>query len=506
MFEILLLDDEELLCRSLQIKLQHALSNIEHHVVQFQDGYKAIKYTENHRIDLAFIDMKMPHISGLEVIEHIQTISPETIQIVLSAYDDFGYVREAFVRGAIEYLLKPVSISRLKDVIEKCCRQVVQTQDRLDIAELIANHSNYSQLDFTNQLVEDPQYTVIFPGNYYFVIDVYVQHGERIQKIRTWVVDIMKKHFKHGDTVWICVMGKNNHIYLVFNIANAKEASKFIVNSRMYMMMLVKQNLIIAASKLNSEFGSLYTCLRQTESAHITRLINPGKSLYVYDEEFLHINSLDQIYLSDFINIFEYKKLKIIDYLKERINLSFHEKFVKGRSVDELLQGYDSIAFLINTLCEQILRSSGFNRKYILEYNNLSEIREYYLTQLSKLEESLESQYSINIASEAISYIENNFASNLKLSDLADKFHMNYTYISEIIKKETGLTFTSYITRLRMEKARHCLEDNLMSIQQIAQISGYENTHYFSRVFKKHYGVLPSEYRNHAIHDHIHNN
>lgn len=506
MLELLLVDDEELLCRSLQIKLQHALSGIKHHTVYFQDGLEAISYATNNRIDLAFIDMKMPHMSGLEIIERLQTISPETIQIVLSAYDDFGYVREAFVRGAVEYLLKPVSISQLKDVIERCCRRVVQTQDKLDIAELIANHANYSQLEFTNHLTADPQHNVIFPGNYYFVIDVYVQHDERIQRIRTWIVNKIKNLINSDEVIWICVKGKNNHIYLVFNISNSKESSDFMMKVRMYMMVLVKQNLIIAASKLNSGFGSLYSCLQQAECAHVSRLINPGKSLYIYDEKLLHINLSDRKTYNDLEDIFEHKQPRIIDFLKDRIDNFFSEEHIKGGCVDELLITYNSITFIINALSERILLSSESSNRYILEFSSLSEIREFHIEQLSKIAMQMESQFTINITSEAITFIDHNFASNLKLSDLADKFNMNYTYISETIKKETGLTFTAYITQLRMEKAKYYLMENSMSIQQIAQLVGYENTRYFSRVFRKHCGLLPSEYRNYTVHDQKHKN
>ena len=99
------------------------------------------------------------------------------------------------------------------------------------------------------------------------------------------------------------------------------------------------------------------------------------------------------------------------------------------------------------------------------------------------------------IVQNAILYIESNLNSDLGLSQLAKLNNVNSSYLSTLFKAETGMTITEFITRKRIDLAKHLLENQNIQIQSVAQKCGILDLQYFSKVFKKHTGMTPRQYR-----------
>lgn len=95
------------------------------------------------------------------------------------------------------------------------------------------------------------------------------------------------------------------------------------------------------------------------------------------------------------------------------------------------------------------------------------------------------------------SYIEENYYSeNLSLNNVAAFFELSEAYISSLMKKELGLSFNEYVTKIRIEKAKELLKEQgrAIKVYQVAELVGYNSQHYFCRVFKKITGMSPIEY------------
>jgi two-component response regulator len=93
-------------------------------------------------------------------------------------------------------------------------------------------------------------------------------------------------------------------------------------------------------------------------------------------------------------------------------------------------------------------------------------------------------------------YINEHFCSNsISLEEVADQFRKNPAYISKVFKKETGFNFSDYIVQKRMEKSKELLKDMTLKIYEIAEMTGYADASNFIKVFKKHCGMSPNEYR-----------
>ena len=95
----------------------------------------------------------------------------------------------------------------------------------------------------------------------------------------------------------------------------------------------------------------------------------------------------------------------------------------------------------------------------------------------------------------AMVYVEENYQNPMRLEDVAAYVNLNPVYFSNIFKRETGENFTDYLTKYRMEEAKRLLRDTGNTIREIAEQTGYTDTRYFSKLFKKVVGIKPSEYR-----------
>lgn len=91
-----------------------------------------------------------------------------------------------------------------------------------------------------------------------------------------------------------------------------------------------------------------------------------------------------------------------------------------------------------------------------------------------------------------------NFAQALTLKSAAQMLHLSNSHLSRIFKKYTGFGFLEYLTILRIENAKHLLEDTSMSVSEIASECGFNDSNYFSSAFKSQTGISPLQYNKKA--------
>ncbi len=96
-------------------------------------------------------------------------------------------------------------------------------------------------------------------------------------------------------------------------------------------------------------------------------------------------------------------------------------------------------------------------------------------------------------------YLRTNYQQDITLQEIADRFYLSREHISRKFKQEYHETITDYVTRIRMEKSKELLAKPGFKIYEIAYHIGYHNEKYFSKVFKKFYGITPNEYRTSVV-------
>ena len=107
---------------------------------------------------------------------------------------------------------------------------------------------------------------------------------------------------------------------------------------------------------------------------------------------------------------------------------------------------------------------------------------------------AVESTNKKYIVEQIINYFEDHYAEKISLDRIAASMFLSTFYISKIFKSETGTTPIRYLINIRLEKAKELLENGWNgSIQEIAQTVGYDDAYHFSKLFKKHFGISPSQ-------------
>lgn len=158
-----------------------------------------------------------------------------------------------------------------------------------------------------------------------------------------------------------------------------------------------------------------------------------------------------------------------------------------------IVSGYDDFSY-----CQQALRLQITD--YILKPVNYEEfgtcidnLKISLFEQRVAAEEEPQAQEERTITG-ITRYLQEHLAEEVSLSVLAEEFHLNPQYISQLFKSEIGVGFLAYLTNIRMEKAKKLLLSTSLSVADIAEQSGYGDYRVFTKVFKKSEGITPSQY------------
>lgn len=101
----------------------------------------------------------------------------------------------------------------------------------------------------------------------------------------------------------------------------------------------------------------------------------------------------------------------------------------------------------------------------------------------------------LKLSSEITEYLHEHFAEKISLDQIAKNMYLSPFYISKVFKEETGEAPINYLIKIRLENAKELLLNQNLSIKEIADAVGYEDAYHFSKIFKKHYGMSPVEYK-----------
>ena len=140
---------------------------------------------------------------------------------------------------------------------------------------------------------------------------------------------------------------------------------------------------------------------------------------------------------------------------------------------------------------------------YIYNFDQLTQKYESFSDMLTSLYEMLSEELSSvdmpnaynNHFIHMVRYINNYYMKDITIGDVSTHLGLSSNYASQLFKKETGSTYTKYLTNLRMEKAKTLLLQTDLSINEICEQVGYNDYFYFLKIFKKHFGISPGKYK-----------
>lgn len=151
-----------------------------------------------------------------------------------------------------------------------------------------------------------------------------------------------------------------------------------------------------------------------------------------------------------------------------------------------------------NIVLKNIVNHKSLTNSKLFNTNSMDEMRSAFvlkITEIVAMVNNLKLNQKNNIIMKVCEYVIENIDYDLTLKSISDKFFISKNYLSFLFKQETGENFLDYLTKVKMERAKFLLKEGNYKAYEVSNILGYSEATYFSKLFKKHTGFTPTEFR-----------
>ncbi|MGI6152979.1 MAG: response regulator transcription factor [Christensenellaceae bacterium] len=452
------------------------------------NGKEALDNFRAERPEIVFTDIRMPLMDGLTLIEEIQKIAPETHVFILTSYDDFDYVRSALKSHVREYILKTeISPDLLRRIIDGCESLPTQKSGPLHISDApeIFSAIDESVLK-SNAAVDISGKTYSLPVGSYVCLAVKNESFKRPGSPH--LSEILWLEFEGGIHLSCCEIS-------VPSTLDQHDLSKGAVRD------IVRANpgAVVSYSEIQSAVSQLAASLEDVFRSLALAFYSDADIIHAKrDTEDMYL-SLNYLYLQ-LINSIQKQEYPLIPdklhslfgYIKEQmpVDVEFIRNLCKKICESAYLQGYSADPAIY---AEKYQETEIFIDA-VARFSDLAEYVERQCTDtLSGLSQL--SSYTAPVAN-ALKYIKNNYGTIQGLSEVAGSVYLNPEYFSRLFKEETGQNFSNYLNDYRLDQSLDLLLHSSKKVYQIAEEVGFSSLSYYSKNFKKRYGINPFSYRN----------
>lgn len=488
---LLIADDEYLVRASLKSMLSELDIEIEG-VEEASDGEELMQKAVKGHPDLAFIDIKMPKMDGLESIKKIKMQCPNTSWIILTGFPVFEYAKEAVDLGVERYLLKPVSKEELSDSIHTVLKNKIENQTQLnfefsnDLSALFNRYTTGDCLQESNVIL-----SYHFMGAVIFLDgNITEDTGVKLQQ-KLWNMNVVlqKKYIASAVRIafiktlqgnYITVFGWDPHT----NRAEDKSADLYFTQ-----LTEIAKNLSLDGCSISilhggecSDFDRLQDEIRQIQKLSCLRVALPKPECAGLDRLTAKQKTLSPQML---------KLIETVAGIPQKYRNGFYGEYLKEV---ERLEGYLFTAHLSATEAEPLLaflkcccpekcpRAERDLKPFI------DALKESGMRKLNQNNEIGD------LVDKTILFVQNNYMRNIGIAQIANELKVTPNYLSALFHKKTGENFMHYLTKTRLLKAKELLlsSDN-PQVNQVAKQVGYYTVNYFTRLYKKYFGICPSE-------------
>ena len=476
MYNIMIVDDEAIIRNSLRSLLDRMENPRIGEVRCCASSEEALTVCEKWRPDIVITDIVMGERNGIELFGVLRRTLPDARYLVISGYDDFQYARSAFMEGAVDYLLKPVLYPQFKKVIERVFAEL----DQDETLRLSASLQQF--VDDMRSGQNGESHAAGIPGLEasglvtLAMMAFATANGAEIDRTLT------------GPACEAAVSGaavcrRGSTVYLLFSPSRE----------------LGEPLTLLAASLPRATSPAIVweTCIAegiaqcfQRLSKRLARRLREGYGRVFEDDGMPRGEGQSA---SDALGVMSALIRSVqpgnVDAACESVAELFRR--ADSRDLERLYQAFTEMTR------SHIVERSMADEVYIPPFSLFlteEELVDAVCTALRALTR-LESAEYAGLMDRIQQYIEENYSRRLTLSEVAECFSVSYSHLSHVISKSMGLSFTDWVTSVRMRHARELLYQPTLSVQEIAGLCGYENQFTFTRAFKKYFAVSPSGYR-----------
>lgn len=480
-------------------------------VGQASNGREALQLLEETRPHVVLTDIVMPVMDGVELTKAVRSRYPDIKVVVLSSYSEYHYVREVFKYGVTDYLLKPkVSAPELIAMIQDLCSDIQLTADKqgpdqVDTALLLAQWLD-KDVDRISAEPQRKQLEERFEQACFRVVKASTSLAlsrskwtpSQLEQLIIQLAAEQLSPYPHS-----CVFTGGELIVLVnFEIQQAAEAESALSRFAQQAGLAIDYMSFV----MSRSYGSLDQVKAHNEqlSACLGKLLYFPESALVREEDILFTAEKADFDPGKFIEKLQnFSFDEAIGLLKALIFNACEQQAYDEYSLKRLCQ---NLIYSALSVFEQLKIPVGepyasklkMFKQIDMAYGiaELEHIMTDFLIGLKGQVRQDDSQHSSVILQQIYSYVDEHYAGDISLAEMAAALHVNYSYLSSYFKQRTQENLTSYINRVRISKAKELLLKHGLSISEISRITGFSDHNYFSKVFKKYTGLTPAEYRN----------
>lgn len=483
------------------------------------DGYEAVEIIEKEAPDIIITDIRMSGMNGLELSEYVAEHYPQIKIIILSSYSEYGYMKTAIDLRVSSYLLKPTDEAQLKKALHKAVKEIEATeQHRLQIESDSTHISGAVLFAACSKLISGDR---LEEYERKLLSEKLAVHKPRMFLAQEDIPQFARDEYD----------GRSDLFYKTLSIGIRNRAtllySRYIDGRALFVFSTADYDQLL--EELRQFCGRNFS---ETFSAVISEaIVEPEQILSVYTamkaqlKHEMFFGTAGSYYFTEDVKSIaashsQPAQIPIGDY-KVQLEKAI-ASFTESR-VDEFFSGMlAEICAMKYRLSEQQARKLftqlGDHALKVLEKEvqlSTSEIEEfrfhlvmlYRLSSLAVMAEKISNLIAelmqsvgrgvnhLGILHPVIDYLKNNYAQPISLDSVAKQFYLNASYLSRIFTKTMGVTFTAYLTDIRLGAARKMLEESDLSISEIARACGYNTEPAFYSTFKKTVGCSPGEYR-----------
>jgi len=524
---VLLVDDEPIILEGLSVLVDWEAEGCEI-VHTASNGKEAYDYLLDNEVDLILADIKMPIMTGLELLEKIRTENiSDAYFAILSGYNNFSFAQKAIRYSCMEYMLKPVVKEQLLELISKVLEQrknvVIEEEEKKtwQRSYLIQNLTSLIRGKWEPEVLSYVKENLPFTGTVRYVqivpeiADSLDELSDNeIWELRDGIFENCRRFLgEDGDYCVKAILGEEEEYEISF-LYSEEMAKKHGVSLEEFMTQFLEAAsqrigipLVMLVGKEVEDIARISNSYSSACVLKSSRGFRAQKKIYYYEEE-VQVNQnkvvLCKQSLDKLIYAVEQNDRMAINSSVDELYTEMENAGLTGEIVsmntnyllfqlihlaveqDESVDQEEVMLYISNNVFDSgISRGSRAHlRRFACEYAE-------YLIQLRK-------NVSRGVLLDVEKEVREHFAENLTLKDLSKKYYVNSSYLGQIFRKKYGQSFKDYLSNYRINEAAQMLLRTDKKISVIAEEVGYHDTDYFISRFIEQKGCTPARYRKNA--------
>ena len=486
------------------------------------DGEMALPLLRTARPDVLITDIKMPFMDGLQLSKIVRERMPWVKIVILSGHDEFEYAQQAINLGVTEYLLKPVTVQNLHQVLHKLAAQLEQErkeqenlrhlreqieENRAILRERLLLKVVVGALSSTEAIEKGQLLGLDLSARYYLVVILKTELEDRSEQfdydeykqVQRVVADLVE------DMPDVFLLRKDWEELVLLMKGNAPE---FLEEERDRLLERIKQEVVRTRYQLAIGSGSPKKRIAEVHQSFVEALVNIQRAANEKDNR--------PNYAVDKADLLKVDRAAVEDFLRRGAKDDFDPFFnTYIRPLGEtaltsyLIKNYIFVDVVLATVklvndlggdIDQVVPELESIETTLASIKTIEQLREQVyriLTSTLAFRDRHTSSHYIGTIQQAKDYIDRHYMEpELSLNEVAAHVNLSPSHFSVTFSKEASQTFKEYLTEIRIKKAKEYLRTTALRSVDISYQVGYSDPHYFSHVFRKVTGMSPNEFRN----------